>query len=285
MLDINVAATDGRSNVNEDLVGATANAVWVMDGATGIGPALTRELSDAAWLVSTADQALRTMLEIDPYQPAARLLASVMAHCRSELHNITKGRSAPDHEHPSAAFAMVRLIGDQVEMVTLGDCRIAHEVPGERARLFGTTSLEVIEKRTLRLAERIRRERPRITPPELKELLLPQLRANRSLMNQPGGYWVLGTQPAAADHLDRDVVPARQGQRFALASDGFLRLVELFGVATPDTLLGIQSEQVWDQWLAILREKEIEPNSVAHYPRVKIHDDASLLNCTISEAI
>ena len=43
MLTVNVAATDSQSSVNEDVVGYHGNAAWVIDGATGIGPARQSE--------------------------------------------------------------------------------------------------------------------------------------------------------------------------------------------------------------------------------------------------
>ncbi len=105
------------------------------------------------------------------------------------------------------------------------------------------------------------------------------LRANRSLMNREGGYWVLSTDPAAADHVWQTRIPLRAGQRFAIASDGFLRLVELFGTATPADLLAISGAEDAARRIERLRDLERQPDSLRRFTRVKPHDDASLVVC------
>ena len=101
---------------------------------------------------------------------------------------------------------MVRQIDDRIEFSTLADCRVAYDDQGE-GRLFGTTSLTNVEGGTIALARHHLEADPELTPSSLRDLLLPRLRANRKLMNRAGGYWVLGTEPDAADHLDVMTVP------------------------------------------------------------------------------
>lgn len=122
---------------------------------------------------------------------------------------------------------------------------------------------------------------PDILPADLRTPLLPQLWENRRMMNRPDGYWVLGMDPAAADHLDVATIQAAAGDRSALASDGFPRLAELFGVAAPDDLLGIETPTHFDIWLARLRVLESAADSYRRFPRVKESDDASFLQCVL----
>lgn len=279
MLKVDVAASDGQSAINEDVVGHCATAAWVIDGATGVGAALLEEPSDAAWLAQTASRILHETLCASPDQPTVDIMRSVMATCANALEEHCIRPADGPHEHPSAAFAMVRIIDGHVEFTTLADCRVAYVDHAGESRLFGTTPLEAIEARTIALAERIMRETPGIAADDLKAQLMPVLRENRRLMNKEGGYWVLGTDPAAADHLDQTRFPVRPGQRFALASDGFLRLIELFAVATSRDLIDIVTPDGWTDWLGRLRAIEREQGSQQRFPRVKIHDDASFLSC------
>jgi hypothetical protein len=279
MLKVNVARSDGPGPVNEDIVGHQGNAAWVIDGATGVGAALLEAPSDAAWLASTADRELRSLLAMKPDMPTRDLIRAIIERCRDALEREASRSAGGPHEHPSAALAMVRLGGEVVEFTTLGDCRIAHAGEDGIATLFGRSTLGPIEDRTIALVETVLSRNPDITPAELKEAILPQLRENRRLMNRPEGYWVLGTEPAAADHLDIATFPARPGQRFAMASDGYLRLVELFSVATPDDLLDIGDEKGFEYWLGRLRSLEKEEGSCRRFPRVKTHDDASFVRC------
>lgn len=279
MLKVHVAATDSRAPVNEDVVGHHGDAAWVIDGATGIGASLLDAPSDASWLARTADAAFRSLLSDDPTTPTRDLVRAAITICRDTLATTAVRSAEGPHEHPSAAFTMLRRIGDSIELTALADCKIAYRDADGAAQLFASTSFDAVEGRTLALTREILAADPAMSSATLVERLMPQLQANRRLMNQPGGYWVLGTEPAAADHLATLTLPARPGQRFALASDGFLRLIELFDIASLDDLIAIDTPASWQSWLARLREIEQEPSAL--YPRVKVHDDATFLNLEI----
>ena len=284
MLKIEVAASDGAGSVNEDVVGAHASAVWVIDGATGVGPGLLDVPSDAAWFAGRVDRELRSQLKQDAELPTAELLRRVMEACRAALEEEGVRRPQGAHELPSAAFAMVRQMGRDIEFSTLGDCRIAYRTSGV-AHLFGTTGLTEIEGLTIGLARRYLQEDPDITQSALREKLMPQLQVNRRSMNVPGGYWVLGTDPIAAANVDRLTLPARAGDTFTLASDGYLRLIELFEVASVEDLLAIDSLDSFTIWLSRLRELEAGERSCHRHPRVKVHDDATLAHCRVIEEV
>ena len=98
-------------------------------------------------------------------------------------------------------------------------------------------------------------------------------------MNTPGGYWIFGTEPAAADHTDQITIAAAPGARFALASDGFLRLIEVFGVANARDFLAIDSSERFSEELERLRALECAPRTLADYPRIKAHDDVAFVQC------
>lgn len=282
MLSVTVAASHGAGEINEDVVGFCGSAVWVIDGATGVGANLLEAPSDAAWLARRADRELHATLLSDPDLPTVDLLRRVMSACREALETDRVRGAAGAHEHPSAAFALVRHYAGEIEFTTLGDCRIAYR-HDDTVRLFGATPLAEIEGRTIELARQCMVEYPTITPAMLRDKLMPQLRANRSLMNRPDGYWVLGTEPEAANHLDRLVISACNGDAFALASDGFLRLIELFEVASPADLLAIDNDDAFAAALENLRALEDLEGSCHRYPRVKVHDDATFAHCRIVE--
>ncbi|WP_454280400.1 protein phosphatase 2C domain-containing protein [Sphingomonas sp. Marseille-Q8236] len=279
MLRIDVALSDGPGHVNEDAIGHYGNAAWVIDGATGIGPSVLDAPSDAAWLAQTANRLIADALAEDPARPTVEILRTVMTRCAEALGPVRLRTGIEACDLPSAAFAMLRIIGDMVEITCLADCRVAAVDDAGAARLFGASDLDAIEARTLAAVKAIHDENPTIDPDVLKARLIPGLRANRRLKNREGGYWVLGTEPAAADHVWQATLPLQPGQRFAIASDGFLRLVELFGTATPADLLAIAMPEEGREWLARLRDIEREPDSLHRYTRVKRHDDASLIVC------
>lgn len=280
MLTITIASSDGPGDINEDAVGHLGNAAWVIDGATGIGGALLEEPSDAAWLARTANRLIVEVLTQSPDLPTVDVLRTVMAGCAQALEREAVRPAQDLHELPSAAFAMVRIIDGMAEITTLADCRVATVDDHGEARLFGKSAHEAIEAGTLAAAKALMDADPAITPDSLKAQLLPRLRANREWMNREGGYWVLGIDPAAADHVWQTTVPVQPGQHFAVASDGFLRLIELFEVANATDLLAIATPRDWTDWLERLRDLEQTPDSLLRYTRVKRHDDASLVLCT-----
>ncbi|MEJ2408804.1 MAG: protein phosphatase 2C domain-containing protein [Novosphingobium sp.] len=279
MLRIDIAASAGPSHVNEDAVGHHGDAAWVIDGATGIGGRLLDGPSDAAWFARTANAVLANVLAARPLSPTVEILREVMARCAEALVREQIRPAEGPHEMPSAAFAMVRVIDGEAELTTLADCRIAALDAEGDARLFGASALDAIEARTLAAVQAILAAEPEIAPEALKARLMPGLRENRARMNREEGYWILGVDPAAADHVWQARLPLMAGQRFAVASDGFLRLVDLFGVAGPAEMLGISGGEGWEEWIGRLRALEREPGSLNRFARVKRHDDASLVVC------
>ena len=100
----------------------------------------------------------------------------------------------PETEGVSAALAILRETGEQVEVFVLGDCaagvrfrdgrgpelvsqeavsRLDGAVVAEMCRLHRERGIDVIEARQL---------------PEVQEMLL----RHRRMMNRPGGYWIAG---------------------------------------------------------------------------------------------
>ncbi len=281
MLRVTGSWSQGSGAVNEDVVGHCEGAAWVIDGATGLGANLIAGPSDAAWIATCADRELRAGFTRDSARSTPDILREVMAACRDAFAAACGRAAAAPHELPSAALALIRQVPDGIECATLGDCRIVYRDTDGAARLFGTTNLTTFEARTIAMAEHFLAEAPDVDPLDLRALLLPQLQENRRMMNVPGGYWVLGTDPAAADHCDVAVVPAVPGDCFALASDGFLRLIELFAVATPADFLAIETLAGFDQRLEQLRTLERAPYSCRSFARVKVSDDASFVHCSV----
>src|SRR3546814_4657356 len=65
-------------------------------------------------------------------------------------------------------------------------------------------------------------------------------------MNVDGGYWVLGLQMEAIERADRAELPAGDWA-IALASDGFLRLADMFAHLGASDLLSIENRAELDR--------------------------------------
>ena len=282
-LTISVAATSPSGQANEDVIGFVDGlAAWVIDGATGVGDRILPGLSDAAWFANTASESLRAVLLREPLSSTQKVIREVIESCAAKLEQVAVRKPAGPHEQPSAAFAMVRLLPDgSAEMTTLGDCRVIWRQGSGAVAVFGETGLADVESLTLDEARLHLAANPDISPADLRYLLLPRLRENRRLMNVDGGYWVLGTDPEAARHLDTSTLSAADRYDFAIASDGFLRLCELYDAAAPADLLAVDDHLAFSRSLELLRTLDDAPRSLARFPRVKVRDDASFIRCRL----
>src|SRR3546814_20449005 len=63
----------------------------------------------------------------------------------------------------------------------------------------------------------------------------------------------------------------------ALASDGFLRLTDMFGRLGVSDLLSINSREEFEEYYSQLRTLEQVDGSLRNHPRAKISDDASFM--------
>jgi hypothetical protein len=282
MFDILLAETRSGAAVNEDIVGYTGSAAWVIDGASGVGENLLPAASDAQWFAHRVDADLRDVLTHEPTVPFENLFEIVVARAAAAYSKLARRSPAGRHELPSAAIAFVRALPDRVELATLGDCQILYGMQtGNIVAEHGNGGqIGSFEARTKASAHAIVTQNPDISAAALFEALRPQLVENRAAMNVENGYWVLGLQQEAIPHADRLDLPLGDWQ-IALASDGFLRLSDIFEQVERSALLSINSPTSFDDWYCKLRQLEQADRSLAHYPRVKVSDDATFLRVNI----
>jgi hypothetical protein len=114
--------------LNEDAAGATKNAAWVIDGATGVSDLspLVPGLTDAAWLAAQLTNRLHRAFESAAVEPYAAL-AGIDADIRAQFGRTNKLQKRSPTEQPTAAFALSVLAGNMVHLIGLGDCRIIVE--------------------------------------------------------------------------------------------------------------------------------------------------------------
>ena len=270
--------TPGRTN--EDVAGFSSTATWVLDGATGLGDEpLLAEDSDAAWLARTFDVRLRAEADrADRSLPEifGALIGDVAAEFAAKVRRPPAGR----YEVPSAGMAMVRLRRGVLEYARLGDCRAIISAGG-RVVTTGDSPLHHLDAAVVRRMREVRSASPSLASEEVFRAVLGEMRAIRTLMmNTEGGYWVLGTDPAAALRMEVGTVPldAAGGVWGLLVSDGFYRLVDTVGlVRDPAALLDAARKDRLGGLVAALRAREgSDPECVA-YPRIKPSDDATAL--------
>ncbi len=276
------AATQPGSKVNEDGYGhwpvEAPRAAWVLDGVTGINDrALLPGPTDAAWFVAQVQEALPALLSASPDIPAVELVGALVEQLeRRQSAAWLDARGAEGHETPAASFALVRLIGSEIEVLRLGDCLVLLEAADGTVTVMDHPVLATIEAET-RDALLALRARGITDPKQAFTAMMPRLRAQRTRRNLRDGYGVLAAERSCLPMLHVDRIPAHTVRRMLLASDGYYRLVDHYGAASDAELVRRTAELGANAMLKQLRAIEAADPMATQYPRLKIADDATAL--------
>lgn len=276
------AGTEAGSKVNEDAYGLwpreAPRAVWVLDGVTGINDRLLLPgESDAAWFVEQVQEALPALLSAAPDRPAKDLVVAL-------VHELEKRQSAAwldergadGRETPAASFALVRLLGDHIEIIRLGDCLVLLESRDGTVRVMDHPVLEQMEADTRQTILDLRAA-GMTDPKAILQHMMPKLRAGRSQRNRSDGYGVLASEQSCVALMHVDRIPANIVRRILLVSDGYYRLVDHYGVMNDQELLRETDRRGAVALLRQLRGIEAADPLGSEYPRLKLRDDATAL--------
>lgn len=271
------AACRQGSPVNDDAIGHTASAAWVLDGATSLGPGLLDAQSDARWLAQSANNHLQRLLEAQPGMPTDALLRALQQGIGEDFLRDAGIAATSELDLPSACLSLLRLLPDgSLELLNLCDSRIHLAWDDGRVESFGDTPLEELDRQSVARLLTLREQHPHWSHAELFQASREWVRRNRALANTPEGYWVLDPTDRWLAHVQRRVIDPTQLKAFMLVTDGFDRLLEFrrYGlVELFEALPGNGVEALIDE----LRELEIADGGALEHPRLKIHDDASVV--------
>jgi hypothetical protein len=258
------------SQANEDGWGVHGRFAWIVDGATGVsGVRLTSGGSDAAWLAGLISERLQA------YAPSEIVLQTVERDLEAAFAGVAGEQLAADEAvAPSACLGLIEFREAEsgyfhVRGSFLGD--VVALVPGregvarwtdERAKPFERLTLASLRKGG---------------GGEISEETRAQILENRMSLNRPDGYWVVHPRRPWAGHELTFEAEVEAGRPIVLATDGFMRLVDVFGAYTDETLYDALAMGGAPALMAELRGLETEEGSLDSCPRVKVHDDATVL--------
>lgn len=246
----------------------TAGTAWVLDGATDIGPYRLFDTfeSDAAWMADHLNQALITR-NPDRFPDIRSFFADVLANVRAAA--VKKSRVALDKAHPStlpiASGIWMWAQEGSVTFVRLGDCLAVIAPPEGALKLIEQTASGDRESETSRKLNAMSSEDK-----------MKGLQEIRAAQNTVPDYAVFGLSPHAVNNLVIEEVNLPEGTHILLMSDGMWRLVEVYGLMTPQSLM---DRAISDGIEALARDLRAHEKSLQSGLdiRIKASDDASAI--------
>lgn len=280
----------GSGHANEDRVGLTDGMAWVIDGATDVldAPLVGGHPSDASWF---ADE-LHAEFERIAADGSVSLAGLPMLAAERIAPRFERARSrAPRarHELPSAAGLIVRLdhgtstssegsAGSEgsASYLALADCSLVVDDGGTVTR-YGADLLDLGDRRHREIIAQHRDKRPADATSDLRISMRDYLQAARDYLNTPGGYGAFSVVAPRPEHTVSGRFGVRPGTRLMLASDGFMRLADMFEVYTTEALMHAALAHGVAPLVDELRRLERGDASGSDHPRFKTSDDASAM--------
>lgn len=264
---------------NEDAIGHTGTdsngAAWVIDGATGVAERqfIPGAASDAAWFAARLGTAFADLF--DPTDSVTEQMRRAILQVSERYQSLVQDQDIPPYGLPSAAGVWVRWDTEgRLAYASLGDCRALIQPPDGRVVGLGPRRLDLGDA-LVNAAVRTVQGLGIRDPAAIRQRLTGRLRDSRARMNRPGGYWVFGIEPAAAEHCDLDQAQLVSGSRVLLISDGLFRLVDTYGAYSVDTLVSAAAADGLAPLYRVLREIEAADPDCRRHVRLKPGDDAS----------
>lgn len=252
---------------NEDWAGATNRIAVVLDGLTAPSELGTGCIHGVPWYVEKLGTALLVNLtdESTSMQEAlAKAITDVAA-----LHSSTC--DLDNTGTPSATVLALRLNADVAEWLVLADCTLA---------LDCVDGLRVVSDDRVSRVNRDQHDQAvqaKVGTKEHESYVRLLVEAQRKIRNTPGGYWIAGSNPAAAYESICGSVSRNSVRRAALLTDGAARLHE-FGLADWEGIFELLDTAGTDGLISAVRSAEESDPRGERWPRYKTSDDATVVH-------
>ncbi|BCB18116.1 hypothetical protein OCUBac02_10100 [Bosea sp. ANAM02] len=276
---ISQASEKGSAAYNEDISGAAGSCAWIIDGSAFFsGAARTTIESEGAWLVRRIDAILRANApETLDFSAWAEELERQLQQDYAAL-----GDGYPEREPgegPSAVLGLIRLRRERdacrIEGAMIGDVSIMMR-DGGRLERWTDPSSGPFEARTIAAATADGHLPGEVISPKA----LAQILRNRRSLNREGGYWAVNPGLSWTAGLRLFSAEVSPEATVLLASDGFMRLVDVVAHCDEAGLMDAVERRGVTAAVAELRRLESADPLAERFRRVKIHDDATALLVT-----
>lgn len=259
---------------NEDFIGATADAVVLLDGAS-IPPGVISACSHSVrWYSHTLGSTLLAEMT-QSAGPLPELLAQGIKHVTS-LHDftcdLTHGGS------PSATVIMLRQVADHLDWLVLGDSTLILDTGSAEPMVICDDRLEQVAA-----PHRVRLDSLRGGTPEHAEARREYVETLSRYRNRDGGFWVASTDPLAAGQALTGTVSVDQVRAAVLLTDGAADAVNRYRLLTWRQLIDLLTQECSAEIIRQIRDVERSDPHGKRWPRSKAHDDASAVILKFSQ--
>jgi hypothetical protein len=169
---------------------------------------------------------------------------------------------------PQSTVAVVRVRDSELEWLVLADSVIILDLGG-KLRAISDDRVEGAAQ-----AQRDEALRSHVGTTEHNQSVSRLVQTQRSVRDQPGGYWVAAADPAAASESLTGAAELSTVRGVAVLSDGAARLVE-FGLAGWEQILSTLGEDGPRSLIEEVRRVEATDLRGDQWPRYKARDDAT----------
>lgn len=275
---------DRGNPCKEDRLGFGDDYMFILDGATGVANnRIPNYSSDAVWFVETASKFLNEQLANASNKKTEIILKELTNHINAQFKALKIG-DVSKLEMPSAAFIMARKIGQQLELISIGDCTGVIEFHSEKYELIYDDRISKLDNKVVNTMQQIKKERD-ISMIEAKPYVKELLIKNRLLRNEKDGYQALDFTDIVLEKVVYRKVPYPMVKSVYLFSDGVDSYFNDFKLSDgPIGLIKDIKDKGVHQLLDRLRIKEESDPNCDRYPRLKMKDDATLIWAVCEEA-
>ncbi len=255
----------GGDKPNEDTGLASPDVIVVLDGLTSPPTLGSGCVHGTPWYVRRLAAHLATRAAIQEHKVLADVLAEAIDATANEHGSCDLGHPGT----PSAAVALLRRTQAGLDYLALADCTVAIAHDG-RFDAFTDNRVDDIEpeEHAAVLAAPIGSD-------ERQAKLAAYVEVQRGYRNQPGGYWVAGAVPEAAEQAITGSIPLHGAASAALMSDGASRYVDLFAIGDWAAAFAVMAGGA-ARLIAEVREHEDRDPLCVRWPRYKRSDDATV---------
>ncbi len=266
--------TSASGRVNEDRAGAANDLAWVIDGATDVVERpLTSAATDADWIAGRLDAAL-SALAVSPPAGLAQLPDMIATRLAAEFAREARRAPIDKTEHPSASAIVVRACDAGIDYVSVGDCTLLVEDAGGFVRV-GVDEAAAGDPQLAKALAALHAKHGGLEAKTARARIWPSIKGGRAAMNEPGGYGVFSITPTPRHFVRAGQIAMPANGYALLASDGLMRLVDVFRLYTAHELFAAVRKDGLAPLLRLLREVERDDVHGHQYPRAKINDDAT----------